>query len=106
MHLQDVIYYLVWAGLFFVMMRYGCGAHIMGHGHHHAGSTQGAPAVSDPVTDPVCGMKLQSATAKTSAYQGQVYYFCSLNCREKFEAAPQTYTTAARPEKEGSHGCH
>lgn len=39
MQLQDVLYYVFWAGLFFVMMRYGCGAHIMGHGHHH-GATE------------------------------------------------------------------
>ena len=35
MHLQDVLYYGFWAGLFFLMMRFGCGAHIMGHRHHH-----------------------------------------------------------------------
>ena len=30
MQIENVLYYLAWAGLFFVMMRYGCGAHVMG----------------------------------------------------------------------------
>ena len=34
MQWQNVLYYLIWAGVFFVMMRFGCGAHIMGHSHH------------------------------------------------------------------------
>jgi hypothetical protein len=38
MQLDNIWYYLLWAGLFFVMMRFGCGAHVMGHGHHHDGS--------------------------------------------------------------------
>ena len=33
---------LIWGGLFFLMMRFGCGAHMMGghgrHGRHDAGS--------------------------------------------------------------------
>ena len=31
MQLQNVLYFLVWAGLFFVMMRFGRGANVMGH---------------------------------------------------------------------------
>ena len=33
--MPTVIYFLLWGALFFVMMRFGCGAHIMGHGHGH-----------------------------------------------------------------------
>jgi hypothetical protein len=35
LHLSSVLYFLVWALAFFVMMRFGCGSHVMGHGHHH-----------------------------------------------------------------------
>ena len=35
MHIDDVLYYGFWAGLFFLMMRFGCGHHIMGHGDRH-----------------------------------------------------------------------
>jgi len=34
MQLQNVLYFLAWTGLFLVMMRFGCGPHVMGHGHH------------------------------------------------------------------------
>jgi hypothetical protein len=37
MQLETVLYFLFWAGLFFVMMRFGCGAHVMGHMHHRDG---------------------------------------------------------------------
>ena len=29
------LYFLLWGAFFFMMMRFGCGAHIMGHGHDH-----------------------------------------------------------------------
>ena len=29
------LYFLLWGALFFVLMRFGCGVHIMGHGHKH-----------------------------------------------------------------------
>ena len=114
MQIQDVLYYLVWAGLFFLMMRYGCGAHIMGHRHHHGSQlpTKTPPAnvllhSPDRATDPVCGMPVEASTAKTTAYKGQIYYFCSQNCREKFEASPSTYTKSGSVvtlQKEHHHG--
>jgi YHS domain-containing protein len=55
-----------------------------------------------------CGMTLQASAAKTAAYQGQIYYFCSQDCREKFEAAPESYVKSASVaslEKEHQHGC-
>ena len=102
MHLQDVLYFLLWAGLFFVMMRFGCGAHVMGHGHHHGAPGQdhgprtgSQPLPPDQATDPVCGMNVRTATAKTAVYQGQSYYFCSQSCREKFEMTPHSYAKSA-----------
>jgi Cu+-exporting ATPase len=39
--------------------------------------------------DPVCGMRVDPATAKHRfSYQGQGYFFCSSRCRERFEAEP------------------
>jgi hypothetical protein len=40
---------LLFAGVFYLMMRFGCGAHMM-HGHH--GSSKDDP---EKYTDPVCG---------------------------------------------------
>ncbi len=36
--MNSLIYFLIWGGLFFLMMRFGCGAHVMGHGHGHSPS--------------------------------------------------------------------
>ena len=47
--------------------------------------------------DPVCGMQVQTANAPASAtHDGQTYWFCSDRCRERFEASPGRYTTAAQ----------
>ncbi len=112
-NLQSLLYFLLWAGLFVMMMRFGCGSHVFGHGHgghgqhDHGGATHdpaGAPA--DEAKDPVCGMTVKTASAKTAAYRGQVFYFCSDACRGKFEAAPESYAKAAAPAHgEHRHGC-
>jgi YHS domain-containing protein len=80
---------LLWGGLFFVMMRYGCGAHMMGkHGH---GGRGGAKPVGD-TKDPVCGMGVDPQKAAAAAVrEGTTYYFCSTSCHDKFEQAPDKY---------------
>ena len=102
MSIENVLYYLFLAGVFFVMMRFGCGAHIMGHGQHHA---ENSISSSEHEIDPVCGMSVKTATAKTSAWRGHIYHFCSQNCREKFEATPLAYADAksADPTQKAKH---
>jgi Cu+-exporting ATPase len=52
----------------------------------------GAEAESDAQIDPVCGMRVEPATAAGSLdYRGQTYYFCARSCREKFRANPAAY---------------
>jgi len=49
-------------------------------------------AYAEPVTDPVCGMRVTPGEAvPQAAYNGQPYYFCSANCRQKFLADPARY---------------
>jgi YHS domain-containing protein len=44
------------------------------------------------VTDPVCGMKIDSSQAAAqTTYEGQAYYFCSTDCRDTFEQSPRDY---------------
>ena len=44
------------------------------------------------VTDPVCGMTIDSASAAGKAdYQGQTYYFCSKQCKTQFESNPAKF---------------
>ncbi|WP_080886305.1 heavy metal translocating P-type ATPase [Nitrospira japonica] len=42
--------------------------------------------------DPVCGMKVQPATAAGShVHEGKRYFFCSVGCLAKFQADPASY---------------
>lgn len=46
----------------------------------------------DVATDPVCGMIVNQASAAGSfAYQGQLYYFCSKHCVDKFSRDPERF---------------
>ena len=94
--LKSLAWLVVWGGLFYVMMRYGCGAHMMGgHGKHRdAGAAAGGS-----VKDPVCGMTVDPGQAKAAAvHDGKTYYFCSDTCREKFEQAPAKFIKAKSQE--------
>ena len=110
--MQPWIYFLISAAFLFLIMRGGCGAHVMGHGHHHhhdgdpsPGSTGSVPAVGPTqVRDPVCGMTIDRATAKTSVLRGIVFYFCSDKCRSKFEATPETYAVSHAQPTENQNG--
>jgi YHS domain-containing protein len=42
--------------------------------------------------DPVCGMKVdESRAARKTGYAGQVFYFCSADCYQKFTENPGFY---------------
>lgn len=116
--MNSLIYFLIWGGLIFLMMRFGCGAHVMGHGHAHSGShsdehdtpPNAGPRWTPPDkdVDPVCRMNVDTAKAKSAVYDGHVYYFCSQDCRAKFEADPHTYVTGtggSPAAKEHHHAC-
>ncbi len=69
------------------------------HAHHHHHAEPAAPGVGAVVKDPVCGMSVDSATAKHKAdHADATYYFCSGGCREKFVANPTKYL-ASLPAK-------
>ena len=97
--MEALLYFALWAGVIFLMMRFGCGAHVMGHGHGR--KSQSEPGNVDNAAlrwvppkrdvDPVCGKTVATDKAKPSVYAGSVYYFCSRECREVFEAAPDQY---------------
>jgi YHS domain-containing protein len=113
--MEALLYFVFWAGLIFLMMRFGCGAHVMGHGRG-AGDERQDPDSEAPElrwvppekdVDPVCGKTIETGKARSTVFDGSVYYFCSRECREQFEAAPQLYVPRAgqSPEQqEASHG--
>ncbi|MEX1253513.1 MAG: YHS domain-containing protein [Dehalococcoidia bacterium] len=87
--------FLLFAALFYFMMRFGCGAHMV-HGHggrgqgEHAGHEQGTSA-----RDPVCGMDVAPGQGYTKMYEGRGYRLCSRACLDKFEANPDQYASVA-----------
>jgi YHS domain-containing protein len=93
--LKSLLTLVAWVALFFMMMRYGCGVHMMGrHGRHQPHAENQAD-----VRDPVCGMTVQQeAPSAAAVHQGRTYYFCSRSCRDKFEASPERYAGAASQE--------
>ncbi len=106
--MQPLIYFLIWAVLIVVMMRFGCGAHVLGHGHGRGHGDRRSGSERGPGTeiDPVCGMSVPTATAKTFVHGGTTYYFCSQDCRDKFEAAPQRYAGLQGPRHHSEEHAH
>jgi P-type Cu+ transporter len=45
--------------------------------------------------DPVCGMEVDETSEFMSKEGGQTTYFCSEECKEKFERNPNEFTNAA-----------
>ena len=113
--METLIYFLFWAAVIFLMMRFGCGSHIMGHRHGGGRSGSGTSTTGsgglrweppEKDVDPVCGMTIETAAAKSAVHDGTVYYFCSQVCREKFEANPAAYlkkTAESSQPAEHSH---
>src|ERR1700736_1735468 len=78
-------------------------------GHHHGAGAQvlsccggkhgdGVKAAASAI-DPVCGMKVDPATAKHRlSYKGRDYFFCSARCRERFEAEPEKFLQPRKPD--------
>ncbi len=118
--MEAIGYFLLWAVIGYFIMRVGCGAHASGHGHSHGAGKKGqadhdaanasadlkwiAPAQD---VDPVCGKTVSTDNAKASVHDGMVYYFCSRECREMFEAAPEQYVGSQAEQRsqelEASH---
>ncbi len=103
--MSGLLSFLLFAALFFVMMRFGCGAHV-GHGGHggHAARRDGksdqtvtpsAHHALEAGVDPVCGMKVEPGAGYASVYQNQTMRFCSRDCLDTFESQPQRYLGAA-----------
>ena len=45
--------------------------------------------------DPVCGMEVNESSEFMSNAGGQTTYFCSKECKDKFEKNPNEFTNAA-----------
>ena len=96
---ESIIWLLVIGGLFYFMMKHGCGAHMGGHGGHgeghkgHADHTdQGKQELSmssRKAKDPVCGMDISEEQASAMVRkEGKQIFFCSEACLKKFLGEP------------------
>src|SRR6204780_2701047 len=90
------------------------------HGSPHAGHPHGSAPVSsccggqhgdadkaavNAAIDPVCGMRVDPATARhRTTHKGQDYFFCSGRCRERFEAEPEKFLQPKQAEPASSPG--
>lgn len=82
--MNGLISFLLFAGLFYFMMRYGCGAHVV---HGHGGGCVG----KEKSIDPVCGMQVDPQQGYSKMFRGTQYRFCSRNCLDRFDAEPVRY---------------
>ena len=84
--MEGLLTLLVLAVLFYVMMRFGCGAHrVHGHGEGRTQTTG---------RDPVCGMSVSADEGYAKVHAGIAYRFCSRNCLDQFDADPERYLSS------------
>ena len=90
--MEGLLSLLIFAGLFFIMMRFGCGAHML-HGH-------GSSKSNNDDIDPVCQKKIESDRGYGMMHKGTLFRFCSRECMDKFEQEPGRYLINNAKEKE------
>ena len=83
--MDGLLTFLIFAALFYLMMRFGCGAHMV-HGHHGGH----APERNDGGMhiDPVCNKAVPPDEGYGKMHEGQLYRFCSRQCLDAFDAEP------------------
>jgi len=87
--MEGLLSLLLFAGLFYAMMRFGCGAH---HGSHGSHSGHGGDSSAEAGhTDPVCGMTVAAQEGYGKMHEGTLYRFCSRKCLDEFERQPEHY---------------
>ena len=96
--MNGLVSLLLFAGFFYLIMRFGCGAHMV-HGDHsgHAGhGTDTVQGMGGVAKDPVCGMDVQSSTGYAEVHEGREYRFCSKEHLDQFDANPARYISKER----------
>ena len=79
---------LIFAGLFYMMMRFGCGRHRV-HGHGAGHGSERSDTHKD--IDPVCDEEVLSSEGYGKMHSGRLYRFCSRQCLDALEAHPERY---------------
>ena len=86
--MDGLVTFLIFVGLFYLMMRFGCGAHTArGRSAGHGAERSNA----DKHTDPVCGEVVPTSEGYGKMHSDRLYRFCSRQCLDAFEAEPERY---------------
>ena len=88
--MEGLLSLLLFAAFFYFMMRFGCGAHMV-HGHGGHGGHGRSGTLEGGAIDAVCGMSVEPGKGYAKMHEGRQYRFCSRQCLDQFEAAPQRY---------------
>jgi len=91
---------LFYALLFYLMMRFGCGAHMI-HGHGNHGSHQDSG--SGTFIDPVCGKEVDQNKGYGVMHEGNLYRFCSRQCLDQFDGQPSLFIHKQHKEETHEH---
>jgi P-type Cu+ transporter len=73
----------------------------MAHEHHQHDGDHAHPSPAPGLAvDPVCGMKVNPATARGGSFEhaGLTYHFCNPKCRERFSAQPEKYLNSTKAD--------
>jgi heavy metal translocating P-type ATPase len=72
----------------------------------HSDAAHAAPAPG-VIKDPVCGMEVDPATSGfVTEHDGERFYFCSGQCKAKFDANPALFAPPSGREHVGGHDAH
>jgi len=86
--MEGLLSFLLFAIFFYLMMRFGCGAHMV-HGRHNNYGEHGGSDVKH--IDPVCGLQISPDEGYGKMHDGRLFRFCSRGCLDKFEAEPERF---------------
>ncbi len=99
--MEGLLSLLLFAGLFYLMMRFGCGAHMVQGSHGKHGEHGGHGGTDVKHVDPVCGMQVDPQQGYGKMHAGELYRFCSRDCLDQFEAEPNKFLPKVGTEKVG-----
>ncbi len=88
--MADWLIFIIFALLFYFMMRHGCGAHVV-HGRHNKKEDK-------KHIDPVCGKQVDIKKGYGKMHKGILHRFCSRNCLDQFEIEPDKYIKNQRSD--------
>jgi len=93
---------LFFAIIFFLLMRFGCGAHMFhGHGNHENHNKPQKKSKEGKYIDPVCDMEVEEEQAYSMMFEGEPYHFCTRSCLNKFDEEPGRYLHKKDGEEHG-----